>query len=776
MILTVKGMDCADCAAHVEKEVSKVPGVSSAEVSLATGKLRVIPQDVPPDEQQIIGAVKRAGYEVEMEDVDGNITLDIEGMDCVDEEALIRKKIASLPGVRRFDIQLVSRRLQVTYDPALTSVRDIIKSVAETGLKASLVRETAKETGTWWRSNPQILLLSLCGLFTLAGFLLQVAGFSQPAVKSLFGLAIASGIYYPARMGILALRTFTFNIRLLMTIGAIGAIFLGLWEEAALLVFIYSLGDVLETFAVDKARGSIRTLLELAPKEALVRRNGDEVMLPTAEIGAGYTVIVRPGDRVPVDGVVAAGRSVIDQSPITGESMPVDKKAGDEVFAGTINQRGSLEINVTKRAGDTVIARIIHSVEESQARKSSYQRFGETFGRYYTPAMLVLGLGVGIVPPLFFGEPWSSFIYRGLVVFVVSCTCGLALSVPVAVVAAIANGARRGILFKGGACLEVAQELKAIAFDKTGTLTIGRPVVTDVVPLDRVSERDVLALAAAIELRSGHPLAEAVVRKARECGVPVTSGESDSVSDIITDFEALPGLGVKARLGGKSYLIGTCSLMEQEGVLPGDAASRLTRLETEGKTVVLLAEGRIALAAIAFADQVRPGAPETIARLKASGIQVAMLTGDNEETARAVASRAGVDTYLSLLLPEQKTEAIQNLRSRYGRTAMVGDGINDAPAMAASDAGIAMGAAGADVAMETGDIVLMSDDLAKLPYMLALSQRAVNNIRQNTFVSLAIVAFLVPAALAGWIGLVPGLLLNEVSGLIIIANALRLLR
>lgn len=775
MILTVKGMDCADCAAHVEKEVSRVPGVSSAQVSLATGKLRVIPKDVPPDEREIIGAVKRAGYDAEIGDIYGNITLDIEGMDCVDEEVLIRRKIASLPGIRWFGIQLVSRRLQVAYDPALTSVRDIIKSVAETGLKASLVREAAEKTRgpvSWRRSNPQMLLLALCGLFTLAGFLLQVAGFSQLAVKPLFGLAIASGIYYPARMGILALRTFTFNIRLLMTIGAVGAIFLGLWEEAALLVLIYSLGDVLEAFAVDKARGSIRALLELAPKEALVRRNGDEVMLPAAEIGVGDTVIVRPGDRVPVDGVVAAGRSVIDQSPITGESMPIEKRAGDEVFAGTINQRGSLEISVTKRAGDTVIARIIHSVEESQATKSSYQRFGETFGRYYTPAMLILGLGVGVIPPLFFGEPWSPFIYRGLVVFVVSCTCGLALSVPVAVVAAIANGARRGVLFKGGACLEVAQELKAIAFDKTGTLTIGRPVVTEVVLLDSVSERDVLALAAAIESRSGHPLAEAVVRKARERGVPVTSG----VPDLITDFEALPGLGVKARLGGKTCLIGTRSLMEREGVLPGDAASRLTRLESEGKTVVLLAEGRTALAAIAFADQVRPGAPETIARLKASGIQVAMLTGDNEETARAVAGRAGVDTYLPRLLPEQKTEAIKNLRRRYGRIAMVGDGINDAPAMAASDLGIAMGAAGADVAMETGDIVLMSDDLSKIPYLLALSRRSMRNIRQNTFVSIAIVAFLVPAALIGWIGLVPGLLLNEVSGLIIIANALRLLR
>ncbi|OPY67608.1 MAG: putative cadmium-transporting ATPase [Syntrophorhabdaceae bacterium PtaU1.Bin034] len=766
-VLTVKGMDCADCAAHVQKEVSKVAGVASAEVSLATGKLKVIPAGGLLDEARIIEAVRRAGYDVEAEDVYRGVLLNVEGMDCADEEVLIRKKMEAFHGIRSFDIYLVSQQLKVTYDPTLTSVQDIIKSVAETGMRVSMVREKGEAKAAWWRS-PQAFLLALCGIFAGIGFLLHAVGFPHLAVKAFFGLAIASGIYYPARMGILALRTLTFNIRLLMTVGAIGAIFLGLWEEAALLVFIYSFGDVLESYAVDRARGSIRALMDLAPKEALVRRNGSEVMLPTEEIVVGDKVIVKPGDRIPMDGTVAAGASFVDQAPITGESIPVEKRAGDEVFAGTINQRGSLEIDVTKRARDTTIARIIHSVEEAQARKSSYQRFGEKFGQYYTPAMFALGLGVALLPPLFLGRPWFPFIYRGLVVFVVSCTCGLALSVPIAVVAAVANGARKGILFKGGAYLEIAQELKAIAFDKTGTLTIGRPVVTDVVPLNGLSEPDVLALAAAIESRSEHPLAEAIVRRALETGVTPASG--------LTDFEALTGMGVKARLNGKTYLIGTPSLMEQYGVLPESVAPQLARFEGEEKTMVLLAEEQRLLAFIAIADQVRPGAPDTVARLKAAGIHVAMLTGDNEGTARAVAEHTGVDTYLANLLPEQKVEAIKELKERFGKIAMVGDGVNDAPAMAVSDTGIAMGGAGTDVAMETGDIVLMSDDLSRIPYVLSLSRRSINNIRQNTFTSMAIVAFLVPAALIGWIGLVPGLLLNEVSGLIVIVNALRLLR
>ncbi|MEM4722113.1 MAG: heavy metal translocating P-type ATPase [Candidatus Methanomethylicaceae archaeon] len=765
---TIKGMDCASCAPRIEEAVSKIPGVKLAQISFATEKLKVV-SELHLDERQIIEAVKKIGYSVEAEEPYRTITLNVEGMDCADEQKVIEKKMMALKGIRRFDVYLMSQQLKVSYDPAFVSVQDIIKSIAETGMKASLVRDKKEKGKSWWREERQMQLLIVCGALIVIAFLLERIGLSHESAKAVYGLAILTGVYYPAKMGFSALKTLTLNIRLLMVVGATGAVVLGLWEEAALLVFVYSLGDVLEAYAVDRARGAIRALMELMPKEALVRRNGSEIVLPTEEINIGDVVIVRPGEKIPMDGRVIAGASFVDQSPITGESIPIEKKIGDEVFAATINQRGFLEVRVTKRVTDTTLAKIIHSVEESQTRKSKYQRFGERFGKYYTPAMFALGIGTAFIPPLFFGGDWQSFIYRGLVVFVVSCSCGLALSVPVSVVAAISNAARHGVLFKGGAYLEVAEKLNAIAFDKTGTLTIGRPVVTDVIPYNNLSEKEVLALAGSIESRSEHPLAEAVVRKAKEEGVTLMSG--------LEGFEAITGLGVKAKINGRLYYVGSRRLLLEKGIpLTQTQNDEVSRLEEEGKTVLLLGDEQSLSGILAVADKLRTEAQETIGMLKRLGMKVVMLTGDNEKTAEAIAHQAGVDEYLAQLLPEDKVKAVRELKTRYGKIAMVGDGVNDAPAMAVSDVGIAMGAAGTDVAMETGDIVLMSDDLSNIPYVLRLSQRSIKNIRQNIIASLAIVAFLVPAALFGWVGLLSGLILNEGSALIVIANGLRLLK
>jgi Cd2+/Zn2+-exporting ATPase len=406
-------------------------------------------------------------------------------------------------------------------------------------------------------------------------------------------------------------------------------------------------------------------------------------------------------------------------------------------------------------------------VEEAQARKSSYQRFGEQFGKYYTPAMFLLALLVTAVPPVFLAQPFSPWFYRGLVLLVVSCSCGLALSVPVAVVAAIANAARRGVLYKGGACLEAASKVRAFAFDKTGTLTLGQPVVTDFLPADSSDGREVLSIAAAVESRSEHPLAEAILRRAREEDLPARP---------VSEFEAMPGLGAKANIDGTSYRVGSLRLFERLLSSDPTTAQKVAALESEGKTTVLVGTEDRILGIIAVADQMRNETPAAVESLKAIGLRpIVMLTGDGELTAKAVAQRAGVDEYRAGLLPEEKVAAIRELRSRFGNVAMVGDGVNDAPAMAEADVGIAMGAAGTDVAIETADIALMSDDLLRLPYALALSRHAVNNIKQNIAASIAIVAFLVPAALIGWVSLVPGLLLNEVSALVVILNALRLL-
>ena len=693
------------------------------------------------------------------------VMLQIEGMGCTCEADLIAKKMGSLAGVQTYEVNAVAKQLRVSFDPARVTVQDIIKSVSETEMNASLVKGRGRRS-SWWREKQQFALYG-CGLVILISFALVLTGSPALLTDSLFAVAVLIGVYYPARKALIALLNLTPTIHLLMLIGSVGAILLGMWEESAILIFVYSLGDVLESYAVDKARGAIRSLVELMPKEALVRRDGEEVVLSTEDIGVGDVVVVRPGERIPVDGIVLQGSSFVDQAAVTGESIPVRREPGNDVFAGTINQNGSLEVRVDRPAEETMLSKIIISVEEAQAKKTSYQRFSDSFGVYYTPAMLVLGVLVATVPPLFFGAEWLPFIYRGLVVFVVSCSCGLALSVPVAVVAAMANAARNGTVFKGGAYLEVVDRVKVIAFDKTGTLTIGRPEVTDVRTLDGVLERDLLDLVGGIESRSGHPLASAMVRKAKE---------SDAFSGLVAEgFIESSGLGVTARINGQQYVVSNSRFQKESGVSIEQAESAIAQLEDEGKTVVLVStEGRL-IGLLGVADRVRPRAKEALQRLRNAGVRTVMLTGDNERSAKAIALQVGVDEYHAQLLPTDKVEVLKRLKREHGVVAMVGDGINDAPAMAVSDVGIAMGAAGSDVAIEAGDIVLMSDDLSKIGYLQELSARAVRNIRQNIMVSLINIAFMVVFALIGMLGLVTGLLLNEASAILVIANALRLL-
>ncbi|VAV84976.1 Lead, cadmium, zinc and mercury transporting ATPase; Copper-translocating P-type ATPase [hydrothermal vent metagenome] len=694
-------------------------------------------------------------------------TLYVKEMDCADEVRLIKAAFKGLDGIESYDTNLISRSLEITYDPELLSVKDIIKVIAKIGMKASLKKEDESNLERAWWKEPRILTLSICGLLILSSLVLEhVIGLSHGTVTYVYGAAVLVGGYYPAKMGIAALKTLTPNIRTLMVVGAVGAIALGFWEEAALLVLIYSLGDVLEAYAADRVRGAVRALMGLASKEALIKKDGNEITLPLEEVRVGDIIIIRPGEKLPLDGEVVFGASSVDQAPITGESIPVSKEIGDEVLAGSINQRGSMEVRVTKPFHDTTLGKIIHYVENTEARKSSYQRFGDTFGKYYTPLMFFLALAVMIVPSLFYGN-WSDWFYRGLVVLVVSCSCGIALSIPVAVVASISNASKQGVLVKGGAYIEAAAGIKAVAFDKTGSLTMGRPVVTDVVPFNESTEDEVLAVAASIESRSEHVLANAILNRAKEKGLTLRK---------VSEFEAVPGLGARAVISGSLYSIGNKDLCGAEAFSP-EAKDRIERLEDEGKTLILLTTGSVLTGVIAVRDEVRPEAKETLLRLKELGVSgLIMLTGDNERVAKIISEHVGTDEYMAGLLPQDKAQAIEGLRGRYGQVAMVGDGVNDAPAMVTSDLGIAMGAAGTDVAIETGDIVLMSDDLSKIPYVIGLSRRTVRIMRENLIISLTIIGFLVPLALTGWIGLVPGLLINEVGGLLVIINALRLLK
>ncbi len=693
------------------------------------------------------------------------ISLLIEGAGSGRDADLLKAKIWSLEGVKELNLDMESRQADVTFDPSRTSEKEIIRSISETGMTCSMAK--VKERSTWWKEKQQLALYG-CGIITFFSFILMFLGVGPSITNALFGIAVLVGVYYPARKAIIALINLTPTIHLLMLIGASGAILLGMWYEAAILIFVYSLGDVLESYAVDKARGAIRSLTELVPKKALVRKDGHEVIMPTEDIDVGDMVIVRPGERIPVDGKVFQGMSFVDQAAVTGESIPVQKNVGDEVFAGTINQNGSMEVRVDRTASETMLSKIICSVEEAQSKRTSYQRFSDDFARWYTPAMFALGVAVATIPPLFFGADWHTFILRGLVVFVVSCSCGLALSVPVAVVAAMANAAQNGTVYKGGAYLEVVDEVKAIAFDKTGTLTIGRPEVSDILVYSDITKEELMDLVGSIESRSSHPLAAAIVRKAKE--IKAFSGKE------VKDFQEISGMGVSASADGKQYLVGNARLQQDKGVLLNEYRESIGELESKGKTVVLVSSEGHLLGLIAITDTVRPGAKDALQRLKDAGIVTVMLTGDNERSAKMIDQQVGADRYYGQLLPLEKVELIKELRAEFGTVAMVGDGINDAPAMAVSDVGIAMGAAGTDIAIETGDIVLMSDDLSKLDYLRRLSTKAITIIRQNIWISLINISFMVVAALLGYLGLVTGLLLNEASAVFVIFNALRLLK
>ncbi len=689
----------------------------------------------------------------------------IEGMESQEEKQLIEQKINALSGISDLNIDAPANQIDFSYDPSIVNINDVIRSISETGMKASVIRSKSK-LSSWWREKQQLALVA-CGVITLATFLLGLTIVPQNYTFIGYIIAVLVGVYYPAKKALIALRNLTATIHLLMLIGSVGALVLGMWAEAAILIFVYSLGDVLESYAVDKARGAIRSLMNLAPKQALVRKEGQEVILSVDEISVGDSVIVKAGERIPVDGTVQTGSSFVDQSTVTGESFPVTKNIGDMVFAGTINQKSFLEVRVDKPASETMLSKIIYSVEEAQAKKISFQRFSDKFSNAYTPAMFVLGIAIAVIPPLLFGAEWMPFILRGLVVFVVSCSCGLALSVPVAVVAAMANAARKGVVFKGGAYFEAAKKVKVIAFDKTGTLTIGRPEVTDVISFDNHSNAELLMLASSIECRSGHPLANAVVRKAKESKILIEAN--------LEEFADVIGKGVKAKINGQQCFAGSARFLQENEILTHEYHDQIADLENQGKTTILVGQNGKLLGILAIADALRPGAKETLSIIREQGTRTVMLTGDNERSAKAIATQAGVDEYYAQLLPEDKVRVIKELKEKYGSVAMVGDGVNDAPAMAVSNVGVAMGAAGTDVAIEAGDIVLMSDDLSKINYVRELSGKTVNNIKQNISVSLINIAFMVTAALLGYLGLVSGLLLNEISALVVIGNALRLL-
>jgi len=534
-----------------------------------------------------------------------------------------------------------------------------------------------------------------------------------------------------------------------------------------------SLGHALEERALDRARAAIRALGELTPRTALVRRNDQGAEMPVETLQLNDLVIVRPGARVPVDGVIGAGQSSVNQAPVTGESAPVDKGPGDKVFAGTVNGEGALEVRVTRLSKDSTLARVMKMVEEAQAQRSPTQRSVERFERVFVPGVLLVTLLVIVLPPLF-GVPFRSSFLRAMTLLVAASPCALALGTPASVLAGVAQAARHGVLVKGGVHLENLGRLKAIAFDKTGTITHGRPEVTDVVAgaiggtSPAPTSDALLALAAAVESRSGHPLAQAVVRAARAKGLAFPT---------VGDVESLTGRGMRSTVDGRTVLIGSLDLMEEsDAALSPEARQRIEDLQAEGKTIMALALDRRFAGVIAVADTLRPDAAPTVSALKRLSVEhTILLTGDNERVGRAIARQVGLTDVRAELMPEDKVAAIRELNSKYGVTAMVGDGVNDAPALANATVGIAMGGAGTDVALETADVALMADDLSKLPFVVGLGRATRANIVQNLSLSLGVIALLIVASLAGWAGITLAILFHEGSTILVVLNALRLL-
>ena len=695
----------------------------------------------------------------------GHETMTIRNMDCGDCAASIEHIFGRMEGVLSVSVNYAAEKMRIEYDSRRLRHKDIVKRLATLGYA---VEEATR--GGWLRQNRELALSLLSGAFLAGAFFGETwFGLAWPYAAILYGLAYLAGGYDIARHSLKALLLLRFDIDVLMLVAAIGAAFVGEWPEGAFLLFLFSLGHALEHYATGKARRAIRALAEITPKTARVRRDGREQEIPVEKLKRGDLVVVRNGERIPVDGVVKEGFSAVDQSPITGESIPVEKQAGDEVFAGSVNGDGALEIEVTRLAKDTTLARVIQMVEEAQTQKSPTQRFTEKFESWFVPSVLLAVLVAMILPPLVGWLSWKTAFLRAMAMLVAASPCALAVGTPAAVLSGIARAARNGVLIKGGLHLENLGALQAMAFDKTGTITRGEPAVTDLVPLNETDADALLRLAAAVESRSQHPLAQAIVREAeaRRLQLP----EAD-------DMQALTGRGVQARVAGETVYIGNLRLFsELDGAVPDAIVARVQELEGAGKTTMIVRKGAQFVGIIGLADQPRKEARATLTRLKQIGIrELIMITGDNERVAAAIAEQVGLTDYRANLLPQDKVAAIKEIQEDGRPVAMVGDGVNDAPAMKHATVGIAMGAGGTDVALETADVALMADDLSRLPFAVALSRQARRIIWQNLVVSLGVIALLLPSALLGLAGMGVAVTFHEGSTLVVVGNALRLLR
>ncbi|TQR29815.1 heavy metal translocating P-type ATPase [Brevibacillus brevis] len=687
------------------------------------------------------------------------------GMDCSSCAKSLEKHMQTLPAVKEVNVNFSTGKMQLVADGLGEDA--VVKEVAKAGYSAMLLtRRTAKAVPKTDQVGSTLTVIS--GVLLALGFLGSLSSGIPPLVVTvLYALSIISGGYRPARSAFYAMKSGSLDMNVLMSVAAVGAALIGEWLEGATVVWLFSIGNLLQTKSIEKTRDSIRNLMDLAPPEAWVKVGESLTRKPVEDITVGQVIVVKPGEKIPLDGVIVHGTSSVNQAPITGESIPVDKLVGDSVFAGSVNESGAVEIKVTKLVEDTAIARIIHLVEEAQEKKAPTQAFVDKFATIYTPIVLVLALLVIVFPPLLGLGTWGEWFYRGLELLVVACPCALVISTPVAIVSAIGNAARNGVLIKGGTFLEKAGAITAIAFDKTGTLTEGKPQVAAVIEMEG-SEDDVVSIARTIEERSSHPIALAILTYAKQKQIASQSGQ---------DFKAIVGKGASAVIGTETFYAGKPALFQELGVDLSAWQTKVESLQSEGHTLVVIGTATKLIGMIAVADTIREITVSAIGKLKAAGIEdIVMLTGDNTGTAKKVASQTGVNRYFAELLPQDKVEAVKRLQQEGKVVAMVGDGINDAPALASADLGIAMGGAGTDTAMETADIVLMADNLEKLPHTMKISRKALTIIKQNIWFSIIVKLVALVLIFPGYLTLWLAVLSDTGAALLVILNSMRLLR
>lgn len=822
LLYRVHGLDCKNEVAALTQELGPLVGENRLAFDTAQGMMTVAPQNragagaieeavartgmraerwSPPAVSSSVGELagesegSACGCGAEMQEalspplpthLPGQVVFRIHGMDCADEIAALKREVGPLVGEDKLAFDLLNGRMSIDIVPDSALEANIEKAVARAGMRAEpwtegSTSEAAQAEGR--RKRLQSWLTTASGVFAALGFAVHawLAGGITAAFEAgehglgstplpsviLYTLAVLCAVRYVGPKAWLAAKRLRPDMNLLMMVAVAGAIGIGAWFEAATVSFFFALALALEAWSLGRARRAVAALMELAPPTARVKlEDGSERDVPAAEVRVGAHIIVRPGDKVPLDGRVVAGESEVNQAPITGESVPVFKGEGDDVFAGTMNGEGAIEVVTTKAANDTTLAQIIRMVGSAQSRRAPSEQWVEKFARVYTPVVMALAVAIFLAPPLLLGSAWDVWFYRALVLLVIACPCALVISTPVTIVAALAGAAKQGVLVKGGTHLETPARLNAIAMDKTGTLTEGRPQVVEIVPLGSRSETELLGLAAALEARSGHPIARAILAKAAELKIAAEPAEA---------VQAITGRGVTGRVAGREMWLGSRRYIEERVNSPG-VLQRADDLSSAGRTIVAVGDGQDVWGLVAVADAVRLEAKDIVTALHRAGIEhVVMLTGDNRATAEAIAKQTGIDEVRAELLPSDKVAAVEDLVRRYGSVAMVGDGVNDAPAMGRADLGIAMGAMGSDAAIETADIALMSDDLSKVPWLVLHSRATLAVIRQNVAFSIAVKLLFTVLTVVGFASLWGAIAADVGASLLVVLNGLRLL-